>query len=699
MADSNPRDVLVTFEVEGLDETLHVLEFYGEEAVSELFQFELVLAAESSTIKFDQVVGQPGLLTLAGEFGERYFHGVVSRFQQREKARRFTVYHVSLVPRAWRLLWRQDCRIFQPPNERILDTKTNKPKCIIGKVLDPAKVEFQVHIKGNKKPQKRIFCVQYRESDWNFVSRLLEEEGYFYYFEHQKKKHVLHLGNDYQCHPDIPGSSSTLEFHDQDPSAPGTEYIFTLYYTERARSGAVALNDYNFEKPTLKLMSNPDKKAKKDTDLEVYDYPGRYSVPEEGKTLAGVRLQEYQAGREEIEGRSDCIRFTSGHVFTLDAHPRKELNKKKFMLTSVVHVGEKHGDLEAGAVSRRIRYHNTFRGVLRKTTFVPPRVTPRPRVRGPQTAVVVGPKGEEIYTDKFGRVKVQFHWDRQGKSDENSSCWVRVSQLWAGKSWGAMYIPRIGQEVVVEFLEGDPDQPLITGRVYHAQNPVPYELPKDKTKSTIKSNSSKGGGGSNELRFEDKKGSEELYTHAQKDQNEVVENDMSTSVGNNQSISVTADRSVTVGSDETVTIQKGDRTRTVQTGKDVVNVDSSTRAVTVKGDTSTTVTTGNYTVTTQTAKIGLDAKTILLAKSGVQLDLKSKDITIDATKTLQAEGKSKLTLDSAKVVVTGTGEVTITSGSSTIKLSPTEIVMGSGSGQIKLDAAGVTIMGSTVKIN
>ena len=716
---SEKKDVLVTFDVDGLSDELHIMQFQGEEAVSKLFQFSLVLASESSDITFDDVVGKNAVLTLSGEFGKRHFHGIISRFQQKEQARRFTVYHATLVPRVWRLNLRHDCRIFQPPNQRILETSSNDSKSILYQVVNKFKVEYKVHLQGNKPSAKRIYCVQYREADWAFVSRLLEEEGFFYFFEHQEKKHVLHIGNDYQCHPELPGNSATVPFHTQGGGqTPGTEHIYALSYMERIRSGHVVVTDYNFEKPSLSLQSKPGKKADKDHDLEVYDPVGLFEVPETGKSLAEVRLKQHQAGREELEGQSDCIRFTSGHVFTLDKHPRKELNKNKFMLTSVSHFGQKHQDLESGAVSQRIRYHNSFRCIRRKTPFVPHQLTPKPRVQGPQTAVVVGPSSEEIYTDKHGRVKVQFHWDRLGKNDENSSCWIRVSQLWAGQSWGAMWIPRIGHEVIVDFLEGDPDRPIITGRVYHAQNPPPYTLPAEKTKSTIKSNSSKGGGGSNEIRFEDKKGSEEIYTHAQKDQNEKVENNMSTSVGNDQSISVGHDRKVTTENDETITITKGKRVRTVKVGTDEVKVETAKRTVTVKSDSTLNVTSGARLVKVDTKGYTLDVKnghTIKVATGGSATTVSagdhtvtisagsstisaSKGLTLTTPKTLTAIGNVEAKVSGDKVSITGKTEVTIGVGNSSITLNAQGVSIGGA--KISSTAVGVhEISGALIKIN
>jgi len=561
MSSGNPQDVTVSFAVQGLAEELHVLAFEGEEGLSQLFQFRVDLACKKSGLDFSQVVGRPAVMTLKTEAGKRYVHGMVARFVQRQKARKFSVYQATLVPRAWRLLHRRDSRIFQKKNV----------KQIVKKVLGAAKVACTFQLKGNQDPPEREYCVQYRESDWNFVCRLMEEEGFYYYFEHKADKHVLHFGNDALFHPDIAGGG-TVCYHAPTDATPGEEHIFALQYEEGVRTGKVTLSDFNFEKPTLDQKS--PRAASKDTDLEVYDYPGLFALPTEGKTLAQVRLEEVQVQRAVLNGGSDCTRFVPGYCFTLDGYFRTDLNEKKYVITRMTHLGEKDGDLEAGAVSDRMRCSNSFSAIPKSVTFRPPRVTPKPFVQGAQTAIVTGPGTEEIYTDKYGRVKVQFHWDRLGKSDAHSSCWVRVSQLWAGQGWGAMFIPRIGHEVIVDFLEGDPDRPIITGRVYHAQNVPPYTLPAERTKSTIKSESSLGGGGFNELRFEDKKGKEEIYTHAQRDQTEVVGHDMSTSVGHDMSTSVGHDKSVTVKHDFNTTVTDGNYALTVSKGTMAIKVET-----------------------------------------------------------------------------------------------------------------------------
>ena len=672
------NDVTVTFAVTGLSDTLHVMEFFGDERISSLFRFNLILACKTSGLDFDKIVGKPALLTLTNNNGDRFVHGMVCRIQQREQGRNFSVYQAVLVPLAWRLLHKHDIRIYQKQSI----------KKIITDILTKANIEHKFRTKGNKEPTKREYCVQYRESYWNFISRLLEEEGFFYYFEHKKDKHVLQMGNDNTLLADVAADADgkqELDFHPPSGLTPGKEHITLLHYTEQIRSGKVTLNDFNFEKPSLNFRK--DAKAKVDTDLEVYDYPGLYELPETGKSLADIRLEEQQAGKAVADGQSDCLRFSAGHCFTLKKHYRKALNDKKYLLQSVSHRGEKHQDLEAGAVSQRIRYSNTFGIMPRKTTFRALRTIPKPVVHGLHTAIVVGPQNEEIHTDKHGRVKVQFHWDRDGKHDDNSSCWIRVSQLWAGQGWGAMYIPRIGQEVIVDFIEGDPDRPIITGRVYHEQNPVPYTLPADKTKSTIKSRSTPKGTGFNEIRFEDKKGSEELFTHAEKDQVEVIKNNMSTSVGANQTLTVTKDRTKKVDGKEESTIKK-DRIAEVTEGNDSLTVKAGTRTVTVKKNTALTVQDGDYTLTASKGSMTVDSKQTLTVKAGTSATVGSPEITIDGGKTVTVKAGDKVVTIGTKSVSISAPEITISANKS--------VSIGVGTNSITIDKKGITTGGTEI---
>ncbi|SEL27748.1 type VI secretion system secreted protein VgrG [Stigmatella aurantiaca] len=523
---------LFLFEIAGLSEKLKVVRFSGVEGMSRLFEFQVEIACENQDLDFSQVVGKPGRLKLAGERAPRHVEGIVSRFEQVSERPRHAIYRATLVPRVWRLRHRHDCRIFQK-----LDTQA-----ILKKVFETAGIPsdgVRFSLTGNYEP--RDYCVQYRESDWDFASRLMEEDGIFYFFEHHEDKHVLVLGDKESALKPIEGTDS-LPFHRPTGTPVQEDHVARFSYVQQVRPGRAVLRDFNFKKPALPMEASQS--AAVDADLEVYDSPGEYQdpgrgSPAKGTTLAKLRLEAWQASRLEAQGESDCERLVPGRLFNLKEHSRGDYNAR-YLLTQVNHTGYQPQVLEEEASQEEFRYSNHFTCIPEKVPYRPERLTPRPHIRGGQTAVVVGPSGEEIHVDEWGRVKVQFHWDRQGKMDADSSCWVRVSQLWAGEQWGRMFLPRIGQEVIVDFIEGDPDRPIITGRLFNGNNLVPYELPKEKTKSTLKSNSSQGGNGYNELRFEDEKKKEQLFMHAERNMDVHVKNDSFETILN--------DRHQTIGS-------------------------------------------------------------------------------------------------------------------------------------------------------
>ena len=393
---------------------------------------------------------------------------------------------------------------------------------------------------------KRNYCVQYRESDFEFAARLMEEEGIYYYFEHSDGNHTMVLANTPQSHLDCPSKHLIPYFIDEGGiEAPlGINRWQTDY---QLQTGKVTMWDHNFQLPTRKLDNEKMSlfSAGENQKLELYDFPGGYGRKYDGISSSGaeqaselslmdpdkqetvkIMMESLDAQCQVISGTGDCSSMTSGYRFELTNHPNSQYNGQ-YLITSMTHEASQDPGYTSGSIIGK-SYTNVFTCIAYGSgapVYRPPRHTPRPVIQGSQTAYVVGPAGEEIYTDKYGRVKVQFHWDRDGQVDASSSCWVRVAQGWAGNKWGSMFIPRIGMEVIVHFLEGDPDQPIITGCVYNPQTMPPYTLPDEKTKSTIKSNSSKGGSGFNEFRFEDRKGSEQIFIHAEKNQDVRVKND------------------------------------------------------------------------------------------------------------------------------------------------------------------------------
>lgn len=503
------------------------------EELGRMFRFDLDLLSRDPNIKFEKILGQN--ITIRLELSgnrKRYFNGYVSRFSQVGTSGIYHAYRATVQPWLWFLTRTADCRIFQ--------SKT---------VPDIIKEVFREH--GFTDIRDALsgvtyrtwdYCVQYRETDFNFVSRLMEQEGIYYYFTHEQNKHTLVLANAMSSHEAFPGYEQITYYPPENQQHRREDHIFGWSLTQEVQPGIYALNDYDFKQPKANLQVKSSISRKHDrATMEIYDYPGEYVTSDEGESCARTRMEELQAEFEKAHGQANTRGLAVGSTFKLQGYPRTDQNRE-YLVVSATHVLTSDAYDSAPAIGAGETYSCTFSVMHIQETFRPARLTPKPIVQGPQTAVVVGPSGEEIHTDKYGRVKVQFHWDRYSKADDTSSCWMRVGQLWAGNGWGSMYIPRIGQEVIVDFLEGDPDQPIVTGSVYRGSNMPPYPLPEEMTKSTIKSNSSKGGGGFNEIRFEDKKGSEQIFIHGEKDLDLRVKNNHKEYIGNERHLTVEKDQ-------------------------------------------------------------------------------------------------------------------------------------------------------------
>ncbi len=527
------------------DNVLLLQGFTGTEGISRLFRFDLDLLSGNNSVNFKNIIGQRVSVSVTlPDGGDRYFNGFVSRFAQSGSETRFTHYKMEVVPWLWFLTRVADCRIFQ--NMTIPD--------IIKKVFQTRGLsDFKSSLTASY--DAREYVVQYRETDFNFVSRLMEQCGIFYFFEHEKDKHTLVLADSSSSHQPCP-NQSRAHYNVTNGELDAEDVVTSCHLEQELRTGKYSHTDYNFETPNTSLISNEPTVVQVggNNKFEIYDYPGEYVDKSHGSALAKIRMQEEEAGSVIVSGSSVCRAFTSGYKFDLKDHYRDDMNQS-YVLTEVQHVASMGGsyshDNTGGA-----HYSNHFKCIPAPTPFRPARITPKPFVQGPQTALIVGKSGEEIWVDKYGRVKVQFYWDRQGQKDENSSCWVRVSQPWGGKGWGAMWIPRIGQEVVVSFVEGDPDRPLITGRVYNADQTVPYPLPDRQTVSTFMSRSSKGGGSANynEIRFEDKQGDEQIFINAERDMDHRVEVDSREFVGSNRHLNVGSNQTENIGADKHLTI-------------------------------------------------------------------------------------------------------------------------------------------------
>lgn len=542
------------FEVQGGGPTFFVHRFRIDEPLSDLFEGTIDLVCDDGALDLTTVVGKLGRLRAAHSVGTRYWSGLCARAWLLERHSRVTRYRVQLVPQLWLLSRRRDSRIFQQMSTPQILEEVFAAADVSGSGLD-------VRLSGDYQP--RDYCAQYRESDLHFAMRLMEEEGISFFFKQTEEGHTLVLTDDVAGFDPLP-EGEAVRYRASPGAAAGAQLVSEASLSRAITTGRATLRDFAFKEPSTDLSQQID--AEDDgggvrTDLEFYDYPGDYVAAGLGKTLAGVRADELQLDRQVLDGRSDVRPFCAGYTMELLDHPSERISGR-FLLTSVTHEGSQAVSHEPRLPQGAPEYKNRFSARPADVPYRPPRKTPRPQVAGLQTATVVGPSGEEIYTDEFGRIKVQFHWDRKGARDEQSSCWVRVSQGWGGAGWGMIAIPRIGQEVIVQFLEGDPDRPIVTGRVYNAEQTVPYGLPDGATRSTWKSNSTPGGGGSNEIRFEDKAGSEEVYLHGQKDWTIAIENDKNQTIGNNETASVGNDRTRSVGNNETVDITSNE-TRTV----------------------------------------------------------------------------------------------------------------------------------------
>jgi len=567
------------------------------EEISTLFSFEVELihdegeerTFEATAIDPTSILGQAVSIDITQRDGTtRTLSGIVNHFSQGHRDIRFSYYHATIVPNIWILTQITQSRIFQ--HKSVPD--------ILKEVFADFVVSYETQ--GNYKP--RNYCVQYRETDFDFASRLMEEEGIYYFFEHEGGKNKLIVADTPQSHPDCPSKNEIPFALKVDEEMDYVTSITKWQNDHRLQSGKVTFWDFNFQVPSNKLdAAQPSLFKVADNDkMEIYDFPGGYArkfddidrggsersdvqnVFDDKTKKAEISMQSLDAQYRTVTGTSDCSALSAGHRFKLSNHPQNAQNAQ-YVITSVTHEVEQNPTYKTSDEIEN-PYINSFSCIAHgagNPPFRPIRKTPKPIVRGSQTAFVVGPAGEEIHTDKFGRVKVQFHWDREGQTDADSSCWVRVAQAWAGNRWGMMFIPRIGMEVIVEFLEGDPDQPIIRGCVYNPAAMPPYTLPDDKTRMTIKSDSSKGGNGFNELRFEDKKGSEQIFIHGEKDldvrikndrrewtgkdQHLVVKNDRREKidqdthliVGRNQTEKIAQDRNVKVGGKEAVEISGG----------------------------------------------------------------------------------------------------------------------------------------------
>jgi len=577
------------------DVELRVFRFSGREVLSQPFDFSIELVADSANLDISAPIGQPASLILVGRLAsgnryKRHIHGIIEEFVQSEAGIRHSRYSVRLVPTIKPLHFTRNSRIFQ---------RKSAPQ-VTQSVMEQGRVPSDcINTLLHESYSPRDYCVQYQESDLNFVQRLWEEEGIFYFFEHQTDRDKVTLGDGDHAFETLPHYGNVVL---RDKPHLFEEGFVQFQSCQALRPGATHLRDFKFKQPGLEM--DAEEQAEAFVERQLYYFPGDYVDPSLGKRLAKVRLQEQQCQRARYVGEGNVRSMLPGYKFTLAGHRRRDCNQE-YLIVEVQHEGMQPQALaeEAHGVQKPT-YRSRVECIPAKVPFRPSRRCTPPAIPGVQTAIVVGPPGEEIHCDEHGRVKVKFHWDRDKKKDDSSSCWIRVSQPWGGAGQGGMFIPRVGQEVVVQFLEGDPDRPLIVGRVYNGENMVPHGLPAAKNISTIRSSSTPGGSGFNEIKFDDSAGNEHVFFHAQKDQREEI--------GNNHSIQVGNDQTQIVGGKQTETVKK-DCAITNQEGNISITVSQGTYTV--------TATVGEITFNTTSNLFMVDAQAVLIrASQGIRLE-------------------------------------------------------------------------------
>ncbi|OOF41272.1 type IV secretion protein Rhs [Rodentibacter mrazii] len=618
-----------------------VIRFVLREQLSSLFCLELEIASFGAEPDFLTIIDHNATLTFwQGEQAVRHVNGIVTGFNQGETGFSRTRYHMVIEPSLCRANLQTDLRIFQQQDsQKIIETLLQK------------NYTYQSRFHLQTPYWTREYCVQYRETDLNFIERLAAEEGSYYYFEHTEDSHTLHFSNDTA----LSLKKGDLIYNAMPAGERPEAAVWRWTYEEKLTSTLQTLRDYTFTNPRYNqehqsmvqganVLGEP-----RQGRYERYDYPGRYKRDAQGRPFTQYRLDYERRESELAFAHSDDLRVQPGYVFGLTGHTRDAFNRD-WLIVSVDHYGWQPGVLEEEAGEDGNRYENHIK-LIPSTTQWRPTPQPRPVVEGAQMAHVVGPADEEIYCDEWGRVKVQFPWDREGQNNEHSSCWIRVSQGWAGAQFGHIAIPRIGHEVIVDFLEGDPDQPVITGRTYHSTTEPPYALPEHKTRMTIKSKTHKGNG-FNELRFEDENGKEEVFIHAERDQNNVVKNDETTQIGHDRAEQVGHDETIHIGNNRTETVGQ-DESLTV--GRDQANKINRNRMTKIEKDEVLNI--GNHLAmdvyANQEATTGRDYKHIVQRKAQLEVGQLLKHHTKHAK--MDAETKMRLAGPGGTIIIDGKG--------------------------------------------
>jgi type VI secretion system secreted protein VgrG len=679
----------ITMDLPAAGQSLQFRSMVASEELGRDFTYELELISDDSGLRPDDLLGKGMTVNLElRDGGLRHFNGHISDFSLVGSVGEFVAYSVVLRPWLWLLTQTASCRIFQ---------HLSVPEMVRNICREHGFTDIEDRLSASY-PQ-HDFTVQYRETDFNFISRLLEREGIYYYFKHTKDKHVLVLTDSYGGHDVLTGCERLPYYPPDAQRRAGLEYVDSWQTKHRVEAGSYSLTDFDFERPTADLLTKfSAPHAHAHATFEVFDYPGPYTQRKQGEDYTRVRLEERHATRSVALGSTNARSIAVGNFFALYEHPLGAQNRE-YLIVSARHALRTH-DPRSGAEFEESEVHRCQFSVIESSRpFRSARLARTPAVLGPQTAVVVGKAGEEIWTDHHGRIKVKFHWDRASANDETSSCWVRVSQNWAGSGWGSMHIPRIGQEVIVDFLEGDPDRPIVTGRVYNGDNPVPFALPANQTQSGVKSRSTKEGGPDhfNAIRFDDKKGVEQVYLQAERDLHVFAKNDESREVGRDQNVVIGHDRIQTVRNNETLAIE-GSRSETV-TNQQTTAIGAA-RATTVGTADSLTVD-GIQTITVGGARsISVGGIETTLVEGSRSIDVGgNQSISISGSRSEQVAKGENVSIRGERSQSVRKDDVLDVGGKLTINVAD-EIVLKTGSAILTMKSSGViTIQGKSIELD
>jgi type VI secretion system secreted protein VgrG len=652
----NERFASVSTTFSGVE--MHLQHMTAGEELGRPFRYELELLCEKNDLDLDKQLGEPVTVTVETRADDRYFNGLVSQMSFAGMQDHLARYLVTVRPALWFLTYSSNNRVFQ--------TKT------VPEILDEV---FQEHGFSHRESltatyRQRDYCVQYGETDFDFVSRLMEEEGIYYFFEHKDGKHDLVLADSSNAHKAISGYEQ-VQFFPPSEGQREEDHISDWELSHRVETQKFTVASYNYEKPKDDLSA--DKKIEQEhgqKGKEQYEYGQLFPEAKDGKQLSTVRAQEQQANYAVATGGGNVRGLSCGNIFELSNCPRDDQNISYLVIGATYEL--ENSAVESGSDRGDASFTCHFSTIDERTPFRPQRSTAKAVVTGPQTAVVVGPDGEEIWTDKYARVKVQFHWDRKGKDDEKSSCWVRVAHALAGQKWGFISIPRIGQEVIVDFLEGDPDQPIITGAVYNDTNMPPYGLPDNKTQSGVKTRSTMKGKAQNfnELRFEDKKDAEEVFFHAEKDFNRVVKNNDTLKVGLDTKDK--GDQTIEIHNDRTATLKEGTDTLTVEKGDQKIDVK---KKIDIKaGD---------------ELKIKVGQSELTMKKNG-DVTIKGMKLLFKANNSVTIKGAAKVEVKGAQVKITGDAKTDVKGPMTKVEGSGILDLKGGGMAKLK---GGITMIG------